>query len=175
MSHAFLALACAALLGTIAVQNWLYAPLRNETISAGLTGPYHWYLDASYVPLSAALLMVFHGWMEAFATVAGISLILVAVTNTFHTWVDSLTKGEHSLWHSRFTLVVFCSALALQIAGDHGWMWALTVLNVLIPGACYFYFHFRKTTIRGTLIAASPAGEKIYVAFLCLWLIVWAL
>lgn len=175
--HIFLALACAALLGTIAAQDYLYKPLRNETISAGLSGPYHWYLDASYVPLAAALCIAFRGhpWMTLFAVIAAVALILVAVTNTFSTFVDKLTKGQHSLWHSRFTIVVFVAALLLQIAGDSDWRWILTALNVIIPGACYLYFHLESTDIDGVVIQASPAAEKLYVTGLCIWLIAWVL
>jgi hypothetical protein len=172
-----LALACLALLGVIAAQDWLYKPLRNETISAGLTGPYHALLDASYVPLAAALWFAFdgHPLMRLFGTIAGAALLLVALTNTAWRLVDRFTAGGHALWHSRFTLLVFTSALALQLAGDHGWLWWLTAANVAIPGACYAWFHWRRTDIAGTIIAASPAAEKLYVLGLCSWLIVWGL
>lgn len=175
MTHAFLALSCLALLLVIAAQDWLYKPLRNETISAGLTGPYHVALDAAYVPLSMALWIAFWGrpWMELFAAIAATALLLVAATNTAWRFFDGLTDGEHALWHSRLTLVVFTSALALQIAGDHGWRWWFTAANVAIPGACYAYFHYRQTDIDGTVIAASPAAEKVFVLGLTLWLIIW--
>ena len=170
-----LILSCVALLGVIAVQDWLYIPLRNETISAGLTGPYHVALDASYVPLSACLILSFHGWMAVWADIAAVALLLVAATNTAWRWFDALTDGQHSNWHSRVTLVVFVSALLLQVAGDHGLRWILTELNVLIPGMCYAYFRFKPTNIDGTVIEASPAAEKLYVLGLCLWLIAWAI
>lgn len=174
MPNIYLALACLALLGVIAVQDWLYIPLRNETISAGLTGPYHVLLDASYVPLSIALCGSFrgHGWMEFFAVIAAVALLLVAATNTAWRWFDTFTDGGHAKLHSIFTLVVFTSGMALQISGDHGWRWALTALNVVIPAAVYAWFHFRPTTIRGVTVEASPAAEKIYVFWLCVWLIV---
>lgn len=172
--HALLPLSCVALLVVIAVQDFLYAPLRNETISAGLTGPYHVLLDASYVPLAIALVTSFRGWMEFFAVVASMALLLVAATNTAWAFFDSLTDKQHSLLHSTFTLVVFVSALALQVAGDHEWRWALTALNVLIPAIVYAYFHFKPTMIRGVAIAASPAAEKAYVSGLCIWLTIWS-
>lgn len=173
--HVLLALACLALLGVIAVQDWLYIPLRNETISAGLTGPYHVLLDASYVPLSVALVFSFHGWMAVFADIAAVALLLVAATNTAWRWFDALTDGQHSKWHSRFTLVVFVSALLLQVACDHGFRWILTELNVIFPAMVYAYFHFKPTKIGGTVVEASPAAEKSYVLGLCLWLIIWSL
>ncbi len=177
MSHIFLALACLLLLAAIAAQDYLVPALRNETISAGLTGPDHVLLDASYVPLAAALFLAFrgHALMELFAAIAAIALLLVAATNTAWRFFNALTDGQHSLWHSRFTLVVFTSALALQLAGDYGWRWWLTALNVAIPAAIYAWFHFRRTDIAATWIAASPAAEKAFVAGLCVWLIVWAL
>lgn len=177
MPHIYLVLSCLALLGVIAAQDWLYAPLRNETISAGLTGPYHWWLDAAYVPVSLSVALSFagHPWMEVLGVIAAISLLLVAATNTFHVFVDKITKGQHALWHSRFTLVVFCSVLLLEVLGDHGWRWWLTALNVAIPAACYGYFHFIGADVDGTEIAASPAAEKLYVLGLSIWLIVWTL
>lgn len=178
MTYAFLTLSCLALLGVIAAQDYLYKPLRNETISAGLTGPYHALLDISYVPLAAALCIAFDGWMELFAMVAAAALLLVAATNTAWRFFDGLTDGEHALWHSRFTLVVFASALALQLAGDRGSLWWLTAANVAIPAAAYAYFRFRPTEIKAMSISAleaSPAAEKLYVLGLCVWLIVWAL
>lgn len=132
-------------------------------------------LDASYVPLAAALCLAFAGWMEVFAVISALALLLVAATNTAWRFFDLLTDGAHATWHSRFTLVVFTSALALQLAGDHGWRWGLTVANVAIPGACYAYFHYRATIIDGVSVAASPAAEKLFVTGLCIWLIVWTL
>jgi hypothetical protein len=180
VSHVFLALACLVLLGVIAAQDYLVPALRNQTISAGLTGPYHALLDASYVPLAAALFLAFrsHALMELFAVIAAIALLLVAATNTAWRFFNALTDGQHSLWHSRFTLVVFTSALALQLAGDHGWRWWLTGANVAIPAAAYAYFRFRPTPIKVMSIAplhASPAAEKLFVTGLCVWLIAWAL
>ena len=177
MTHAFLALACLALLAVIALQDYFYAPLRNETISAGLTGPYHVLLDIAYVPLAASMFTSFGGhWlMEVLGGVAAIALLGVAATNTAWRFFDKLTDGQHSLWHSRLTLVVFVTALLLQIPGDRGALWLLTALNVAIPGLCYAYFHFRKTNVDGTVIAASPAAEKLFVLGLSVWLIAWAL
>ena len=102
----------------------------------------------------------------------GASALLVAATNTGHAFFDRITGGKHALWHNRFTLVVFTSALALQIAGDHGWRWALTAANVVMPVAIYFYFSERKSPIEGTVVAPSPAAEKVFVFWLCAWLIV---
>jgi hypothetical protein len=177
MTHAYLALACLALLGVIAAQDYLYKPLRNETISAGLTGPYHWYLDASYAVLSVALVLAFaaHPGMEVLAVLSAVALLLVGSTNTFWKWWDARTGGKHSLWHSRFTIAVFVSALLLQVTGDSGWRWALTAANVIVPAAIYFYFSERESPLDGTVVQPSPAAEKGYVLLLCLWLIAWAL
>lgn len=171
-----LILSCIALLLTIAAQDFWYAPLRNETVSSGLTGPYHVLLDASYVPLSAVLCFYFtgHPWSMFFAIVAAVSLLVVAASNTAWRWFDALTDGAHSVVHSTATLVVFVSALMLQVVNDHGPFWWLSVANVLVPGACYGYFHYKTTVIKGVTIAASPAAEKLYITGLCAWLIVWA-
>jgi hypothetical protein len=93
------------------------------------------------------------------------------VTNTAHGWVDSITNGQHALWHSRFTILVFVSVLALEVVGDQGWRWWITAANVLVPVAIYAWFRFRPTIIGGVEIAASPAAEKAYVLGLCIWLI----
>lgn len=172
-----LLLSCIALLLIIAAQDLWYAPLRNETISAGLTGPYHVLLDAAYVPLAYALCTSFggHPAMMLFGVISGLALIAVAVTNTAWRLVDRFTDGKHALWHSRLTLVVFVAAIALQVSGDHQGFWILTALNILVPGACYLYFHLKPTIIGGVAVAASPAAEKLYVFFLCLWLVIYSL
>jgi len=177
VNHTFLVLACIGLLATIAAQDWLYPVFRNETISSGLTGPFHAALDAAYIPVALAVILGFldHPLMEALAVISALALILVAVTNTARVWVDRITKGKHALWHSRATLVVFVSVLALEAVGDHGWHWGITAGNVFAPAAIYAWFHYRPTSIGGVVVAASPAAEKAYVAGLCVWLIVWAL
>lgn len=177
MNHVFLTLACVGLLATIAAQDWLYPALRNETISSGLTGPFHAALDAAYVPVALAVALGFlaHPLMEILAVIAAGALILVAVTNTAWVWVDKVTKGQHALWHSRSTIVVFASVLALEVVGDHGAFWWLTLANVLVPGAIYAWFRYRPTSIGGVVVAASPAAEKCFVLGLTVWLITWAL
>jgi hypothetical protein len=174
-AHILLALACVALLLVIAVQDWLVIPLRNNTISSGLTGPYHALLDAAYVPLAAFLALRFVSQgpvMEGLALISGTSLLLVAATNTAWRWFNAMTDGKHSLWHTRFTLVVFASAFALQLVGDfrRPLLSALTVLTIVPPLIAYVYFE-TPVVIKGVTIAASPAAEKLYVLGLCLWLI----
>lgn len=163
--HLFLALASLAVLAVVAVQDYLVLPLRQESISAGLTGPYHWYLDASYLALAAALVISFNGTHGLIlASLSAVSLILTAITNTFGTFVDTFTGGKHALWHSRFTAVVFLSALALECFMNHGpVMWTLTVVNVAAPAVIYL------------LSGNSPYTEKVGVLVLCLWLVAWAL
>jgi len=177
VSHVFLILACVGLLATIAAQDWLYPALRNETISSGLTGPFHAALDAAYVPVALAVALGFlaHPLTELLAVISAIALILVAVTNTAWVWVDSITKGRHALWHSRFTLVVFISVLALEVVADHGWHWGVTAANVISPMLVYVYFSERKSPIYGTIVQPSPAAEKLAVAIMCVWLITYSL
>lgn len=177
MTHAFLALAALALLVVIGLQDYLVPSLRNATISSGLTGRYHVLLDVAYVPLAASMFTSFGGHlvMQILAAIAGLALVGVAATNTAWRFFDRVTDGQHSLWHSRLTITVFASALLLQVAGDHGHRWLLTLLNLALPAAAYVYFATEKTDIEGIVIAASPAAEKLYVAGLCVWLFAWSL
>lgn len=175
MTHAYLAIACIAVLLVIALQDYLVPSLRNATVSSGLTGRYHVALDAVFLVLALVMFTSFRGhWlMEVLAAIAGLALVGVAATNTAWRFFDKLTDGEHSLWHTRLTITVFVSALLLQVAGDHGARWWLTALNLALPAAAYVYFATEKTDIEGIVVAASPAAEKLYVAGLCLWLIAW--
>lgn len=165
--HILLALASIALVGVIAAQDYLYPPLRQESISAGLTGPYHGYLDASYVVLAAALVVAF--WplgplVAALASVAAAALLLTGATNTFGTWVDTFTNGQHSKWHTIFTAVTFVSAFALECVVNHGAVfWTITAGNVAAPAIVYL------------LSRNSTYTEKVGVLGLCLWLVAWAL
>lgn len=168
MIQVFLAAAALALLVIIALQDYLVPSLRNATISSGLTGRYHVLLDVIYVVLAVALVMAFtaHVGREVLAAVSAIALVLTAATNTAWRWFDKLTDGQHSKLHSIFTLIVFVSALLLEIvSGGYWWL-----LNVALPAAAYFYFTTEKTDIEGIVVAASPAAEKLYVAGLCIWL-----
>lgn len=172
-----LGLAAAALLCVIATQNWLVPSLRNATISAGLTGPYHVMLDAAYVPLSLALLFAVPGSLAVhlFAGIAAVALLLVAATNTAWRWFDALTDGGHARLHSIMTLVVFASATAMQCAQNHGGWWAWTIGNVLVPLGVYVVFHVDHVDIDGVIVEASPAAEKAFVALLCIRLMLWAI
>jgi hypothetical protein len=147
----------------IAAQNYLVPALRQETISSGLTGPLHGALDASYVILAAALVLGFTGLMEWVAIVAALALVLTAATNTFGTWVDKVTGGKHALWHSRFTIVVFSSALALEALGNTHALWAVTGLGIAAPAVIY------------ALTERSDYAEKLAVLGISVWLIAWAL
>ena len=165
--HIMLALAALALVGVVAAQDYLYAPLRQETISSGLTGPYHWWLDASYLVLAVALWLAFraHPVSEWLAVIAGVALIFTAATNTFAGAVDRLTGGQHSLWHSRFTTLVFLSALGLEVSanGHSARLWTITAANVAAPAVVY------------VLSERSDYTEKVGVLLICLWLVAWAL
>lgn len=165
--HVMLILAALSLIGAVTAQNYLVPTLRNGTISAGLTGPYHVLLNASYVPLIIFLpYSTFgHSWMFVFALIASVALLGVAVTNTAHEYVDKLTGGKHALWHSRFTTIVFVASLALEAAGnghDVG-SWGFTAASMAVPAVLY------------GLTQRSDYVEKIAVLMICIWLIVWAL
>ena len=167
----FLILASILLLVIIAVQNYLYPPLRQETISDGLFGPYHWWLDGAYVILAVALCYTFAGWSEVLASVAAASLMVTAVSNTFSTWVDRVTGGLHVKIHSIFTIILFLSMLGLQAVENHGSQWIWTAVNLAAPAIVYLITSKDKSLN----IAPLPAAEKMFVLFLCVWLIGWSL
>lgn len=173
--HVALALAALALPIIIAWQDYLVPALRNNTISAGLYQKMaDWrLLDLSYVALSASLVSAFIHvgfWSASLAVIAGLSLLIVGASNSFSTWFDR-KFGDHSVVHSSATIAVFVSAFALQLVNDHGWLWLVSGLTAAFPLAAYLFFTYRPTVIKGIQIAPSPAAEKLFVAWLCIWLI----
>lgn len=173
MSTIFLALSALLLLVVITVQNYLYPPLREETISDGLYGPYHWWLDGAYVVLATALSFAFHGrgLAETLSLVAGGALMVTAVTNTFSGWVDKLKIGLHTKLHSWFSIIMFLSMLGLEATQNHGWFWWLSGAGIVAPVVTFGVFQvFKKSGI-----APGPAAEKTAVLFLCSWLIAFSL
>jgi hypothetical protein len=170
----FLIIAAILLLIVIVVQDYLYPPLREETISDGLYGPYHWYLDAAYVVLATALVMAFDG--EWIADVAAGALMVTAITNTFSGWVDKIKAGLHTTLHTWFSILMYISMLGLEAthnnsSGMSSGMWWLSGLGIVFPVAIYGLFQVDKSL----KIAAGPAAEKMAVLSLCVWLIVWSL
>ena len=166
MRYAFLVLAALALLGMIGAQDYLVPRLRNKPISTGLYGnPYKWYLDGAFVLLALALGIATagRGAIGVVGCIAGVALVLVAATDTFHAFVDRITGGKHELWHLTFTGVTFAAGLLLECLGDHGWLWGATAVNVALPTGLYF----------GT--RRMDFVEKAAVLVLCVWLITWAL
>ncbi|MGH9300271.1 MAG: hypothetical protein ACRD0E_00110 [Acidimicrobiales bacterium] len=98
------------------------------------------------------------------ALFTGTMLICTAVTNSFSSWVDGLSAGHHSLWHSRFTTATFIGALLFELMGENSTvLWVLTVLNLVAPG--FLYMKTRR----------SDYAEKCAVSFIVLWLVVWSL
>lgn len=168
----FLALAALFLLGVIAVQDYLVPVLRNETISEGLTGPYHWYLDGAFVILAAALSAAFfgHGIAQWLALATSVDLLLVASTKTFAGWVNKLTNNKASMLHSLITVVMLLTVLGLESTQSHGWMWALTGASLLLPTGVALFFNKFKSFGVDILTAA----EKAIVVMMCVWFIVWA-
>lgn len=174
MNKLILALAAIALLGVVAAQDELIPALRNKTISSGLTGPYHWYLDASYLVLAIAIMLSMRGWMAVWGTIAALALIATAFTNTCGDLIDRIYGGGvHSIWHTCATIVVFVTALLMELSSGR-LVW-LAVIAVVAAAVCYAWFETFPTDISGVTVAASPAAEKLYVAGLCLWLFLWAL
>lgn len=169
----FLAFAALLLLVVITVQNILYPPLQQETISDGLYGPYHWLLDGAYVVLASALALAFWGTglpSEILSITAGTALMVTAFTNTFSTFVDKLKAGIHSKLHTWFTVVMFLSILSLEGFNDHGWFTWLSVAGVAAPVALVGVLKAVKSKI-----LPGPAAEKLAVFLLCSWLAAWSL
>jgi hypothetical protein len=168
----FLAAAAILLLLVILTQNILYKPLRQETISDGLYGPYHWWLDGAYVVLATALVSTFwdQGTAGILAWVAAGSLMITAVSNTFSGFVDSITDGKHADIHTWFSILMFLSLLGLQVSVDHGVFWELTAQVVVIPVIVASIL----TLWKSSGIVAGPAAEKTAVFFICVWLIAWS-
>jgi len=159
----FLALAALLLLAVIAAQNYLYPPLRQETISDGLYGPYHWYLDGAYVVLGTALLNHFStGFDHILAIVAATGLAITAISNTFSNFVDKLTNGKHSQIHTWGTVVMLLTMLGLE-GHVSGCKWVAA--NAIIPTAIGLLAKLSKKVVPG------PAAEKAGILILCSWLI----
>jgi hypothetical protein len=173
--HIALTLAALALPIVIAWQDFIVPALRNNTISAGLYQKMaDWrVLDLSYVALSTALALAFAGTgflSTALAVIAALSLLIVGASNSFYSWFDQ-RFGDHSVVHSSATIAVFISAFALQLVNDHGWLWLVSGLTALFPLAAYLFFTYRPTVVKAVMIAPSPAAEKLFVTWLCIWLI----
>jgi len=160
----FLAAAALLLLVVIAVQNYLYPPLRQETISDGLYGPYHWLLDGAYVVLGTALVMAFKGkgLSELLAWIAASGLAITAVSNTFSGFVDKLTKGKHSQIHTWATVAMLLTMLGLE-GHVSGWKWVAA--NAAIPAVVGLAAKLSKKVVPGA------AAEKAGIVVLCAWMI----
>jgi hypothetical protein len=161
--HLYLALACASLLAVVGVQDYLVPVLRQKSISAGLTGPYHWYLDAAMFLLAAALIVAFrhsHWYQSLLAEAAGVSLIFTALSGTYTTNLG--VNGEKI--HSALTAVTFVLAIVLQLVFNHTpAMWTITGFGIV--GAILTHF----------LVPVASTTEKMGVLGLCAWLIAWSL
>ncbi len=166
----FLATAALLLLVVIAVQNYLYPPLRQETISDGLYGPYHWFLDGAYVILATALIMAFkgHGVAEILSLVIAACLGITAISNTFSGWVDKITKGMHSKIHTWFTIVMLLTMLGLEATQKHGLL--SVALNVGLPVLAGGFF----TLFKKFKMVPGPVAEKTAIAVMSAWLIAWS-
>jgi hypothetical protein len=160
----FLAAAALLLLVVIAAQNYLYTPLRQETISDGLYGPYHWFLDGAYVVLATALVMAFKdkGFSELLAYFASACLMITAISNTFSGFVDKITNGKHSNIHTWATVAMLLTMLGLE-GHVSGWKWVAA--NAVIPAIVGLFAKLSKKVVAG------PAAEKAGIAVLCAWMI----
>ena len=161
--HLYLALAALCVCAVVVVQDHLVPMLQQKSISAGLTGPYHWYLDGAMLALALALALAFrHGTplQQLLAYGSAVSLTLTAASGTYTTKLGA--NGEKI--HSGLTAVTFVLALALQVVSNHtAGMWGLTGLSVSAAGATHF------------LVPNASVTEKVGVLGLCGWLVAWAL
>ena len=159
MIHLYLAIAAVALLGAVALQNYLVPALRQESISAGLTSPYRWLLYATYLALSVGLALAFKGTnlSALLAYAAAGCLIITGLTGSVH-------GPQWEVWHVRFTAATFAAAIALQFVSNHSApLWTITLGGMLFPLATYF------------LVSNASVTEKVGVTQLCVWLVAWSL
>jgi len=168
LTHFLLALAALFLVGVVAAQDYFYPPLRTETISQGLNGPNHVWLDAACVLVGVALVLAASGpWQLAFAGLTLVGLLGICVTNTAWRWVDGLTGrlGGHESVHLVFTALVFVGALLFELAANDRRLslWLLTTAGVGVPLVLY------------ELEKRTDIIEKAAVALLCAWLVAWSL
>jgi hypothetical protein len=162
MTNIFLAAAAALVPAVVTVQNALIPKLRQQSISSGLTGPYHALLDASFAALSVALALAFaHGTVaqRVLAYAAGALLVATGVTGT---WTDKIKDGEKL--HTIFTALTFGAALMLQaVSNQSAPMWTITGAGIAAAAVTHY------------LVPVASVTEKIGVLGLCAWLIGWAL
>lgn len=165
MSHVFLALAALALVAAIVFQDLRYVPFRSETVSQGLNGPGHLWLDGAYVLLAAALVWAFRGAALPFAILTAVALVASGICNTAWRWVDGLTGKPrgHEAWHLHFTYIVFCGAFAVEAFSNHGSLWWLSLAGLLAPLEIW------------ALTKRTDLAEKSAVMLMCLWMVAWAL
>lgn len=163
--HLLLAVGALSILVVVVAQDILVRKLQQESISSGLTGPYHWVLDGAFLLLAVALYLAFqHGtdWQKWLSAGSAVSLVLTGISGTWTTWLNKYTNGEKV--HVIFTALTFSLALALQVVSNHDvGMWGMTVWGVLAAGVTHY------------LVANASVTEKIGVLGLCGWLVAWAL
>lgn len=166
--HLYLALASALVCAVVVVQDVIVPVLRQKSISAGLTGPYHWFLDGAFLLLAGALATSFRypapAIQSALATGSAASLLLTGASGTWTDTLDKYTNGKGEKIHAACTAVTFSLALALQVVTNHNpYMWGMTCMSVAAAGVTHF------------LVANASVTEKVGVLGLCSWLIAGAL
>lgn len=167
--HVFLAVAAILMLVAIAVQDYLYPPLRQQTISEGLTGPYHVVLDSGYAILAAAIALAFRPEnipADILGFTASAMLVVTAVANTGHAFVDKISGGNHDKIHTYGTVVLFLAVFALEVI--YGWPWL--VANLAFPAFIYGL----SLALPQAKVSGGAAAEKAAVLVMCAWLTWWA-
>lgn len=169
MLHSLLALAALTMIGVVTVQDLLYPPFEKATISTGLNGPNHLWLDGAFLFMAVAIcLAAGSGWLLAAGIVTALGLITAAVSNTAWRWVDSLTgyPRGHERVHIIATAVIFVGAFNYQGMADYRAdslaLTLITLLGAILPSIAYALTRPR-----------ADVAEKVAVLMLCVWFIAW--
>lgn len=168
-AHLLLALAALTMIGVVTVQDLLYPPFEKATISTGLNGPNHLWLDGAFLFMAIAIcLAAGSGWLLAAGIVTAIGLVTAAVSNTAWRWVDGLmgyARG-HEKVHIIATAVTFIGAFTYEgIADYHAGsdiLNAISGLGLALPIGAY-----------GLTRPRVDVTEKVAVLMLCVWFITW--
>lgn len=169
MLHSLLALAALTMVGVVTAQDLLYPPFEKATISTGLNGPNHLWLDGAFLFMAVAIcLAAGSGWLLAAGIVTALGLITAAVSNTAWRWVDGLMgyPRGHEKVHIVATAVIFLGAFTYEgIADAHAGSDILSILSglgLMLPVAAYTM-----------TMPRVDVAEKVAVLMLCVWFITW--
>lgn len=162
-AHVLLAVAALAIVGVVAVQDHVVPALKGASISSGLTGPTHWWLDASFALLALALALAFRFGTDAQRVLSATAALGLILTGASGTWTALLGPSGERI-HAICTGVTFALAIALQcVSNASPGMWGITVWGAA------------AALVTHLLVPNASVTEKIGVLGLCGWLVAWAL